>query len=50
MNVDDTYGIIIPLIYPMDIDSTLEVTKRDSILCCLIYYAVVVPVVVLYDK
>ena len=38
MNVDDTYGIIIPLIYPMVIDLTLEVTKRDSmlldILCC----------------
>ena len=55
MNVDDTYGIIIPLIYPMVIDLTLEATKRDSILrdsilCCLIYYAVVEPVVVLYDK
>ena len=38
MNVDDTYGIIIPLIYPMVIDLTSEVTKRDSvlleILCC----------------
>ena len=38
MNVDDSYGIIIPLIYPMVIDLTLEVTKRDymllDILCC----------------
>ena len=49
MNVDDTYGIIIPLIYPMVIDLTLEVTKRDSILCYLKYYAVVEPVVVLYN-
>ena len=35
MNVDDIYGIIIPLMY---IDLTLEVIKRDSvlldILCC----------------
>ena len=36
MNVDDSYGIIIPLIYPM-IDLTLEVTKRDLILCYLRY-------------
>ena len=48
MNVDDTYGIIIPLIYPM-IYLTLEVTKRDLILCYLKYYAVVEPVVVLYN-
>ena len=48
MNVDDSYGIIIPLIYPM-IDLTLEVTKRDLILCYLKYYAVVEPVVVLYN-
>ena len=50
MNVDDTYGIIIPLIYPMNIDLALEVTKRDSFLCYLIYYAVVEPVVVLYNE
>ena len=50
MNVDDSYGIMIPLIYPMVIDLMLEVTKRDSILCYLKYYAVVGPVVVLYDK
>ena len=50
MNVDDTYGIAIPLIYPMEIDLKLEVTKRDSILCCLLYYTVVEPIVVLYDK
>ena len=49
MNVDDSYGIMIPLIYPMVIDLTLEVTKRDSILCYLKYYAVVEPVVVLYN-
>ena len=48
MNVDDSYGIIIPLIYPM-IDLTLEVTKRDLILCYMKYYAVVEPVVVLYN-
>ena len=49
MNVDDSYGIIIPLMYPMVIDLTLEVTKRDLILCYLKYYAVVEPVVVLYN-
>ena len=43
MTVDDTYGMIIPLIYLMDFDSTLEVTK---VMCCLIYYAVVGPVAV----
>ena len=47
MTVDDTYGMIIPLIYLMEFDSTMIVTK---VLCCLIYYAVVGPVVVLYDK
>ena len=49
MNVDNSYGIMIPLIYCMMIDLTLEVTKRDLILCYLKYYAVVEPVVVLYN-
>ena len=49
MNVDDSYGIIIPLMYPMVIDLTLEVTKRDLILCYMKYYAVVKPGVVLYN-
>ena len=49
MNVNDTYGIIIPPIYPMEINLTLKVTKRDLILCYLKYYAVVEPVVVLYN-
>ena len=43
MTVDDTYGVIIPLIYLMGFDSTLVATK---VLCCLIYYAVVGPVAV----
>ena len=49
MNIDDSYGIIIPLMYPMVIDLTLEVTKRALILCYMKYYAVVEPVVVLYN-
>jgi len=32
MNVDDIYGVIIPLIYIMGFDSTLGATK---VLCCL---------------
>ena len=48
MNVDNSYGIIIPLIYPI-IDLKLEVTKKDLFLCYMKYYAVVEPVVVLYN-
>ena len=37
MTVNDTYGMVIPLIYFMGFDSTLVATK---VLCCC-YYAVV---------